>query len=235
VISRLILFDIDGTLIDTAGAGRIAMERACSIVFGIDGVSAKAAGVRFAGMTDPVILEAVSGAIGVPSERYAAARERLQWTFLRELRAELARHEPRRRVLPGVGALLDELAARGHVRMGLLTGNLEEGARLKLQALGLDGYFPGGGFSSDHPDRREIARIARDRLSTLAGLEFAAGDVVVVGDTEHDVDCARANGFRAVAVCHGPVPRRELERARPDAILDDFLDRPRALDAFGVA
>lgn len=231
---RLILFDVDGTLIDSAGAGRAAMERACRRVFQVDGVSELAAGVRFAGMTDPVILEAVARAVGIAPARYERERDELERAFLHELRVELERPEPRRRVLPGVRELLDELTGREGIWLGLLTGNLEPGAWAKLTTLGLGDYFRGGGFSSDHADRREIARLARLKLSAATGIAFASSRVVVVGDTEHDVDCARANGFRSVAVASGWVPRDRLEQAAPDALLDDFTDRSSTFAALGL-
>jgi phosphoglycolate phosphatase-like HAD superfamily hydrolase len=146
----------------------------------------------------------------------------------------MAREDPRRRALPGIPELLERLAARDDLVLGLLTGNFEAGARLKLEPFGLNRFFPDGGFSSDSADRREIARIARDRAARRSGIAFAAHEVTVVGDTEHDVDCARANGFRAVAIESGWVAREELERAGPDALLDSFLDVDAVLDALGL-
>lgn len=232
--ASLVLFDVDGTLIDTAGAGRQAITRAFGRVFAAGEVATRAAGVEYAGRTDPLILADVARALGVAGRDYEARRAELETAFLDELTREMRRAEPRRRVLPGVLALLEDLAARDGVWLGLVTGNLEAGARVKLEPFGLNRFFPGGGFSSDHPDRREIARIARDKLAVQAGVEFPAERVAVVGDTPLDVDCARANGFRAVAVDTGWVPRAALERAAPDALLDGLEDRERALAALGV-
>jgi phosphoglycolate phosphatase-like HAD superfamily hydrolase len=228
---RLLLFDVDGTLVDAAGAGRKSMVRAFETTFGVDGVGARTAAVRYAGRTDPTILDAVAEAAGIPVDSYEERREELVAAFLGELEAEMARDDPRRRVLPGVPELLDCLAARDDVRLGLVTGNLERGARIKLRAFGIERYFLGGGFSSDHPSRREIAKIAWRRLSETAGVAFAPDDVVVIGDTEHDVDCARANGFRAVAIDSGWVPRADLELAAPDHLLDDLTESRRVLEA----
>jgi len=229
---QLILFDVDGTLVDMAGVGRRAMERAFEAVFAIDGDGIRS--VPYAGRTDPMILRATAGAVGIEPERLAAEEQRLLHRFIEELRAELRRPDPRRHVLPGVRELLEDLAALEHVHLGLLTGNLEQGARAKLAEFDLNRFFPDGGFASDDPDRRQIARIARTKLARRAGIDFAAGDVTVVGDTDHDVDCARANGFRAVAVDSGWVARDVLLRAGPDVLLDDLSDRAAVLVALAV-
>ena len=170
--ASLVLFDIDGTLVDTASAGRQALERAFAAIFEVDGVSARAAGVEYAGRTDPLILADVARAIGVAERDYDARRDDLKRRFLDELASEMRRPEPRRRALPGVAKLLEVLDARENVWLGLLTGNLEAGARAKLEPFGLNRFFPDGGFSSDHHDRREIARIAREKLTARAGIPF---------------------------------------------------------------
>ncbi len=180
--ARLILFDIDGTLIDTGGAGRRAMQRACASVFRMDGVAARTADVRFAGMTDPVILESLAQALGIDEAELERQRDELRKSFVEALRDELARPEPRRRVLPGVPVLLEELESRDEAYLGLVTGNIEEGARVKLEALGLSRFFTGGGFASDHPRRPELARRGWRKLCRQFGIEFPRECVVVVGE-----------------------------------------------------
>jgi phosphoglycolate phosphatase-like HAD superfamily hydrolase len=226
----LVLFDVDGTLVDTAGAGRLAMERAFREVFDVDGFES-AARVPYAGRTDPVILQSTAAELGIDPEAFRLHRSDLQASFVRAIEAEMRRHDERRRALPGVPEVLEALVAMDDVHLGLLTGNLEPGARAKLEPFGLNGYFPAGGFASDDPDRRKIAEIAWRKLSALTEIDFAATRVTVVGDTEHDVDCARANGFRAVAVDSGWVSRESLELARPDVLLDDLCDVRRTLEA----
>jgi phosphoglycolate phosphatase-like HAD superfamily hydrolase len=232
--ASLVLFDIDGTLVDTAGAGRHAIERAFTEVFEIDAVAAKARSVPFAGMTDSSIFLALAEAADIPPLRFTALRADLYRSYFRELRAEMARPEPRRRIMPGVLPLLELLERRPDCFLGLLTGNLETGARIKLEPFGLNRYFAGGGFGSDHPDRREVARVARLKLCGIAGKHFTPSSIIVIGDTEHDVDCASANGYRAVAVETGWASRERLEAARPDALLADLEDLSLVGPALGL-
>lgn len=231
----LVLFDIDGTLVDTGGAGRLGLEASFRSVFGLDDVTGAASRVRFDGKTDPTIIADIARAVGLPAGEVEARYAEIQEAYLDALRAELQLPNPRRRVLPGVRALLDELAARTGVHLGLVTGNIEEGARVKLDAFGLNRYFVDGGFSSDHPERNEIARIAHQKLSRRAGFRFPAERVMVVGDTELDVECARANRFGAIAVASGWSPRERLLAAEPDALFPDLTDLAAVLAAMDIA
>ena len=231
----LVLFDVDGTLVNTAGAGRRALEEAFRLAFGLDDIAPAASRVRFAGKSDPTIIAEIAREAGLAGSEVERRFPELQSGYLEALRAELARPEPRRRVMPGVRSLLEGLAARPEVFLGLVTGNIEEGARAKLAAFDLNRFFPDGGFASDHPDRAEIARIAHVRLSRRAGLRFAAHRVIVVGDTEMDVACAHANGFVAIAVESGWVPREVLAASRPDALFPDLTDSAAVLAAMGLS
>lgn len=232
---RLVLFDIDGTLVDTAGAGRIGMQEAFLEVFRVDAVARATGTIRFAGMTDPNIFSALAEDAEIPPARFLQRVGELREAYLRHLQSAMRRPDDRRRVLPGVASLLDELDRRADVTLGLLTGNLERGARIKLEPFELNPRFPDGGFSSDHADRREIARIAREKISRRAGISFSACRTTVVGDTRHDVDCARANGFRAVAVNSGWSGRELLVASGPDAVFEDLTDLGAVLGALGLS
>jgi phosphoglycolate phosphatase-like HAD superfamily hydrolase len=200
----------------------------------VDPTARRRDGVRYAGMTDPIIFRDLGRALGVGEQQQRERWPQLLDVYLLALEREMGRDDPRRRVLPGVPELLEALSVQRGVYLGLLTGNIEAGARIKLEPFGLNPYFKDGGFASDHPERPEIARLARDKLSRAFEVQFPPGRVVVVGDTEHDVACARANGFRAVAVESGWVPREDLERSRPDALFTDLSDLGTVMRALRV-
>lgn len=221
----LVLFDVDGTLVDTAGAGRRGLFRSFRDVFGVADIELRAAEVRLGGKTDPAIIAEMAAAAGIARIAIESRYAEFQRAYVAALREELANGEPaHRRVLPGVQPLLEALHPRRGVWLGLVTGNIEDGARAKLQTFDLNRFFPDGGFSSDHPDRAEIARIAHERLCRRAAIRFAPERVAIVGDTELDVACARANGFRSIAVAAGGVSRVHLEAAGAHAVLDDLSD-----------
>lgn len=231
----LVLFDIDGTLIDTFGAGRRSLEHAFRHVFGLDRIAEVAAQVRFEGKTDPIIIGEMAAAAGVAEADVHARAAEMREAYLAALQEELSRVDSRRRVRPGVEPLLRDLTAREDVHLGLITGNIERGARMKLEPFGLLSYFRGGGFSSDHPQRAEIARIAREKMTAACGVAFEASRVFVIGDTDHDVLCAKANGFRSIAVPSGWVSAERIEAARPDVLLPDLANLSRVLAALELA
>lgn len=217
---RLILFDIDGTLLWSNGAGGLAMHRALVDVYGGSGVLAT---MSLAGMTDRSIIHtALTDAGFSPHEVHAA------WE---SFAAALARHmlstvqERPVQPCPGVLRLLDTLAARDDVVLGLETGNLATTASIKLRAAGIDpDLFRVGGFGSDDGDRNRLPSIAARRAETLFGRKFRGTSVVVVGDTPADVDCGKAVGARTVAVSTGIPTADELLQADPDVLLPDFCD-----------
>ena len=218
---RLFLFDIDGTLVTARGAGRTAFNRALEAVYGTVGPAE--AGYDFRGRTDLRILYDLMGAAGFSAEEIAARADACFAAYVREL-AVVIGDGSRVHVLPGVPQLVRALAARDDTLVGLLTGNVEAGARIKLASTGLWPFFRVGAFGSDDIDRRNLPAIACERARLVAGREFPFERVVIIGDTPLDVDCARACGARAIAVATGFYPYDELEGCGPDLIFKDFAD-----------
>jgi phosphoglycolate phosphatase-like HAD superfamily hydrolase len=221
---HVFLFDIDGTLIRSGGAGRIAFEGAIVSLFGTPD---RLPEVAFTGRTDRAIA-------GDLFEHFGVANSTENWRdfqkeYLRRLPATLA--ERAGRVLPGVAALLDRLARRSGVAVGLLTGNMQEGARTKLRHYGLWQYFAYGAFGDEHFGRDDVARDALRYSERHVGRPIDAHRVWVVGDTPHDVACARAVGAQAVAVATGTHTREELALCEPDLLLDDLSDPSEMFDA----
>jgi phosphoglycolate phosphatase-like HAD superfamily hydrolase len=222
---QLILFDIDGTLVHTGGAGGKAMSRAfaetCRVENGFDGVP-------LAGRTDPLILADALARCGLSPD--AERLEAFQATYFRLLADELERMPGSARVLPGVESLLAALTSRPATTIALLTGNYSTAARLKLTRFGLWSYFPFGAFGEDAGRREGLVAVAVERGRTRGMPEVAARDIVVIGDTPLDVACGRANGARTIAVATGGTPAAALAGAGADLVLDDLGDGARALD-----
>lgn len=217
---RLFLFDIDGTLLHAGGAGRTALGAALHEVYGTAGPLET---YDLRGRTDPRIVFDVMTAAGV---REAVIRARLDDCFAAYVR-ELSRlvAEPGRvRVLPGMADVVRALAARDDALVGLLTGNIESGARAKLAPTGLWPLFQVGAFASDDMDRRRLPPIAVARARARVGCDFPFARVTIIGDTPLDVDCARACGAVAVAVATGYHPHADLEACTPDLLFADFSD-----------
>jgi len=223
---RLVLFDIDGTLLSAGKAARESVLAALEEVYGWDPSSGRAH--DFSGKTDPqIVRELVLDCVG--SRRCEAALERALDLYLNELERRLQGGAVA--VKPGIPELLRRLSGEARVRLGLLTGNLERGARLKLDPPGFNRYFPFGAFGSDSADRYELPRIAVERAREHSGIEFAGKSIVVVGDSVHDVACGRSLGVRAIAVATGPTSADRLAAERPDALFSDFADVDAAFEA----
>jgi phosphoglycolate phosphatase len=226
----LVLFDIDGTLLS---AGRVARESilvALERVYGwrIEPEHWDRSRHDFSGKTDPqIVRELVSDSVG--RQRCEEDLERALDLYLEELERLL---KPGTVVTkPGIPELLARLEADPRVTLGLLTGNLERGARIKLADPGLNGYFPFGAFGSDSADRYELPELAVRRAREATGTTFSGKSVVIVGDSVHDVACGRSVGVRAVAVATGPTKIEALAVERPDVLLPDFSDVGRAFEA----
>jgi phosphoglycolate phosphatase-like HAD superfamily hydrolase len=220
---RLVLFDIDGTLI-RGGPARAAFHHALLEVFGTAGPIDH---WEFSGKTDPQIARELLTEAGLERDQVDEGLPVLWDRYLAEMDARLPGSPPE--VLPGVRELLDRLAADGHFALGLLTGNVVGGARLKLSRAGLYSTLSVGAFGSDHEVRTELMPIALRRAREHWGTGFTAGDAVVVGDTPRDVDCGRSHGARTVAVATGRFGVDRLRSAGADGVLETFVDTERAV------
>lgn len=221
----LVLFDIDGTLLLSGGAGVRAMTRAFASAFGVPDAFE---GIAVAGHTDSFLLSQALARTKLADT--PAVHERFRAVYLPLLVEEIARPgSGRRGVMPGVTALLTALAADRSFHPALLTGNYEEAARIKLSHFGLAGYFGWGAFGEESPDRNELGRRALARARERLVPAEACARAVVVGDTPHDVACARAAGARAIAVATGSYSRPELDAAGADEVVADLSDTRRVL------
>ncbi len=216
---RLVLFDVDGTLVTARGAGRRAMARALDETFGTTGPIGD---YDFRGKTDPRIVLDLMEAAGIPRAR---VHERLAECFAAYVGAlEEALDAGGVDVLPGILSLVRHLSDRDDVVLGLLTGNIEAGACVKLGPTGLLPHFRLGAYGSDDADRNRLPPIAAARAERLLGRPFPPERIVVIGDTPLDVACARACGAVAVAVATGFHRMDDLVACAPDFVFADLAD-----------
>jgi phosphoglycolate phosphatase-like HAD superfamily hydrolase len=213
---RLLLWDIDGTLISTGAAGHRAIELATAQRFRGGDLE----GVEIAGRTDSGIAHQILTKYGEP------LTEENVTTFLDLYLELLAQELPRSkgRVMPGVLEILKRLEHQPDTTLGLLTGNLKRGARLKLEHYRLWHFFAFGAFADDHHDRNELGAFALARAHEDTGGKFLAAQVDVIGDTGHDIACGKACGARTIAVATGSWPRARLAEYAPDFLFDDLSD-----------
>ena len=203
---KVLLFDIDQTLINTGGAGLRGLDRACLKLFGLQNAME---GISPHGKTDPAIVrEIVRRKLGseTPTNTDIATILDSYISFLKEEVHTSATY----RVLPGVQTFLDQLAARGDVLVGLATGNIELGARIKLERGGLNPYFSFGGFGSDAEDRTELVRKAAEKAAHKNGGFIAPSNIFVIGDTPLDIDAGNRAGFKTVGVATGSYSVEQL-------------------------
>jgi phosphoglycolate phosphatase-like HAD superfamily hydrolase len=222
---RLVLFDIDGTILTARGAGRRALAAALTAVYGTAGDIER---YDLRGRTDPrIVFDLMEGA-GLTRP---AVHDRLDDCFEAYARGLAAEVGDGNGVvtLPGIADLVRRLDGAPEALVGLLTGNIEAGARIKLEPTGLRPYFRLGAYGSDHLDRRQLPSLAARRAQALTGQSFEPEQVVVIGDTPHDIECARHFGAVAVAVATGQYTREVLESERPDLLFDNFSDVDNAL------
>lgn len=225
---KLVLFDIDGTILWSDGAGRRAMTAALTRVFGGAGPTE----YRYDGKTDPQIVRDLMRAAGHSDETIDARMETVASSYLALLEQELATGRRGMRLFAGVAELITALEARPDAVVGLLTGNFCGGAMLKLSAAGLDvTRFRVGAYGSDHAHRPALPAVALQRAHETLGLELAGHDLVVIGDTPADIECARSVGARAVAVATGRFSVDELAAHAPAAVFPTLADTQAVVEA----
>jgi phosphoglycolate phosphatase-like HAD superfamily hydrolase len=215
---KILLWDIDGTLLRSGRAGHRAMNAAARDVFGLQEAFAD---FDFGGRTDPWVLDLLCQRhrLAAPPERVAA----FYAVYLEHLRREL--HNPNAHTCAGIRELLNHVHSSPEITQGLLTGNLAAGARAKLEHFGIWHFFPFGAFADDSGERNRLGPIALERARHhLARVDLRPCDMIVVGDTPHDIACARASGARAVATATGGFSFEELAAHHPDLLVRDFSD-----------
>ncbi len=226
---RLVLFDIDGTMLFTDGAGRSAIRQALVTELGIEGSFDN---VRFDGKTDPQIIREILEMADHPNPQSKDDIAAVCARYLELLQYELEMRQTRVQVLPGVRAILSELERRSEVVLGLLTGNLERGAYLKLTAADLEPErFSVGAFGSDAPHRSDLPAIAVERTIRKHGWAPEREDVVIVGDTPADMTCGNGIGARAIGVATGSYSVAELRSAGGDDAFETLESITEVIDA----
>jgi phosphoglycolate phosphatase-like HAD superfamily hydrolase len=225
--TKLVLFDIDQTILHSGGAGEKALTLAL-----IDwlGHEATLENIEIAGKTDVWIAHRIFEAHDI--EKSQENVDRLLNGYLDHLKGELGRASGR--LLPGFPEILHALARLPNVAVGLLTGNLRRGAELKLAHYGMLDHFAFGAFADDAPERNLLGPFARRRANEAHGATFQDSDIYVIGDTPHDIACAKAFNARAVGVATGRYPRAALEAAGADFVFDDLSDVDGVIRALGL-
>ncbi|MFL5508575.1 MAG: HAD family hydrolase [Gemmatimonadaceae bacterium] len=224
---RLVLFDIDGTLLNSGGMGRAAMQRALDKVFGSPGNPS----YRYDGKTDKQIVRDVMRLEGHSDEHIDSRMEKLLELYLEGLHEAAKSRKFNVRPLEGVVELLDALEPREDVILGLLTGNVEPGARIKLTMAGIDpDRFRVNAFGSDHEHRPSLPAIAQKRAGEKLGLDIAGDRLVVIGDTPADIECGRSIGARSIGVASGHYTVEQLQEHNPYAAFPSLKNTQQLLE-----
>lgn len=218
--ARLLIFDIDGTLTDSAGLTRVALERAALDLYGVEKATR---GIIAYGQTDKSIFQQMVANSGLPVRDLEAGFGPFADRYLNHLE-EVLFSSDKPRLHNGIGGLLDRLVRELDIRLALGTGNVEKGGRLKLRRHGVEHFFPVGGFGSDSADRPTLLRVALERSRRHYGEIFPIGLYWVIGDTPKDILSGRRIGAETIAVCTGAYSAEELARCRPTAVLPDLSD-----------
>jgi phosphoglycolate phosphatase-like HAD superfamily hydrolase len=226
---KFLLFDIDGTLIRTGGAGKHSMERAFEVVFG---VSNGFSGIHMMGRTDPAILEEALLNHGISGDE--TLRKRYRDLYFRILEIEIPMPRKNKRICAGVVPLLKRLKKDPRLILGLLTGNWRQSAYIKLRHFHLDRYFKTGAFADDSGQREELIPLAISRLTEETGVKIGTGDVVVIGDTPLDIRAALPHGAKVIGVATGIHSQARLQSEQPHAVIADLTRWDEAAPLVGL-
>ncbi|MGC8774699.1 MAG: HAD family hydrolase [Chlorobaculum sp.] len=214
---KLVLFDIDGTLLKVGAMNRRVLADALLEVYGTEGSTGTH---DFSGKMDSAIIYEVLTNGGLGKEEIAGKFDQAKAAYIALFRERAQPSDIT--LLEGVRELLDALSSRSDILLGLLTGNFEASGRHKLKLPGIDHYFPFGAFADDALDRNELPRIAHERARSITGKNFSSSEIVIIGDTEHDIRCAKALDARSIAVATGNFSMQELSRHQPGALFQNF-------------
>ena len=214
---QYILFDIDGTLIDSGGAGMLSLNLAFKEFFSVDDAFRA---IRMAGKTD---LQIVNEALRM--HNIDSSNGNVPGFFASYVRhLEITIHDRKGHIKPGIRQALELLHVRDDIVLGLLTGNIETGAMIKLEAFGLAEFFEAGAFGENDPDRNKLLPIAVEKLREKKGIEIDYSQCIVIGDTPRDVECSKPYGAYAIAVATGPYSYDDLSGTGADAVFHDLSD-----------
>ena len=215
----LLLFDIDGTLVRTGGAGKDSMEKALYKVFNIkNGLDS----IPMMGRTDPLILKDALAKHGIVWDR--ENENKLKQVYFEIIKNEIIKPRKSQRVLPGIEQTLELLSGENNIYLGLLTGNYRISAYIKINRFNLGRFFPFGAFADDSQDRNKLGRFAIKRFEKKYGFIPDSSQVFIIGDTPSDIACAAPYNFKTVAVATGIHSFEELKEHNPDFVFRDFRD-----------
>ncbi|MBX9687864.1 MAG: HAD family hydrolase [Candidatus Obscuribacterales bacterium] len=226
-MKRLVLFDIDETMIYSDGVGRRAMETALKQVFD---ERLDAGRHNMSGKTDPQICFELLSELGYSLDEIKSRLPLAFKVYLERLELEIE-NAGKYGLHQGVLELLRELEKRPEIHLGLLTGNIEEGARLKLEPFDLNSYFVFGAFGSDSADRMDLPLFAHKRAEEVFGKEFLREEIVIIGDAVNDVLCAQGYGVKSIITATGKTPRETLAGLKPDYLFDSLLNTAELIEA----
>ena len=224
---KLLLFDVDGTLIHSGGAGRISMHQAFEELYGIeDGFK----NISMYGMTDPLILKEALANHGLQWRK--RDENRFKKLYIKYLRTGIHTPLPLKRIMAGTVELLDEISQHRNLIRGLLTGNWKEGAEIKLGFFNLNRYFELGSYADDSEIRKDLVPIAVKRCEDQKGITLDPEDVYVIGDTPLDIQCAKPHGAKTVVVATGIHTKEELLAEDPDYFFPDLTNTAEIMKIF---